>query len=180
MEKEMAAIKQQIAQANAAKAQSEQQNNVAAGYPANVRAFISEAISKRIFSLSKSNVCWASRGINPQEQAYAKYESEFIEKMTSFGNKWGLTENELVLFGNKALKDFGINVANVPASALERVFSAVYPEAIRHTSQQNETKHLLLKSMERTGVPENPNANQEKMAEKRWQKNFINSHYPRR
>ena len=60
-----------------------------------------------------------------QQQEYAKAESEFEQKMLTFGDKFGLSEDDLVYFGNLALSK-GINVAQV--SDLEAVFRAVLPE----------------------------------------------------
>lgn len=71
-----------------------------------------------------------------QQQQYAAEESKFITKMTDFGNKFGLSENDLVTFGNAALAK-GINVANV--SDIEAVFRAIYPDqyAIRMQRMSN-------------------------------------------
>lgn len=62
-----------------------------------------------------------------QQQQYQKDEAAFIDKMTGFGNKFGLTEDDLVTFANKAYSQ-GINVAQVPAEFLENIFRAVYPQ----------------------------------------------------
>ena len=68
-----------------------------------------------------------------QQQQYQREESAFIEKMTSFGNKWGLSEADLVTFANEALAK-GINVAQV--SDVEAVFRAVYPEQYAFRAQR--------------------------------------------
>lgn len=70
------------------------------------------------------------------QQQYAAEESKFIGKMTEFGNKFGLSENDLVTFGNAALEK-GINLTNV--SDVETVFRAIYPEqyAIRMQRMSN-------------------------------------------
>ena len=60
-----------------------------------------------------------------QQQQYVASQNAFVEKMTTFGNKFGLTEDELVVFGNKA-QSMGINLIDV--SDVEAVFRAVYPE----------------------------------------------------
>lgn len=60
-----------------------------------------------------------------QQQQYAQAESEFIQKMTTFGDKFGLSEQELVTFGNVALSK-GIDVSRV--TDLEAVFRAIYPD----------------------------------------------------
>ena len=56
--------------------------------------------------------------------------------LTAFGDKFGLSENDLVVFGNTALAK-GINIAQV--SDLESVFRAIYPEqyAIRVQRMQH-------------------------------------------
>lgn len=60
-----------------------------------------------------------------QQQQYAQAEAEFIQKMTTFGDKFGLSEKELEHFGNVALEK-GINVAHV--TDLEAVFRAIFPD----------------------------------------------------
>ena len=60
-----------------------------------------------------------------QQQEYAAAESAFIQKMTSFGDKFGLSEQDLVTFSNYAYEQ-GINVADV--KDVETVFRALYPE----------------------------------------------------
>ena len=71
-----------------------------------------------------------------QQSAYDKAQTEFINKLTDFGDKFGLSENDLVVFGNTALAK-GINIAQV--SDLESVFRAIYPEqyAIRVQRMQH-------------------------------------------
>ena len=71
-----------------------------------------------------------------QQSAYDKAQTEFIDKLTAFGDKFGLSENDLVVFGNTALAK-GINIAQV--SDLESVFRAIYPEqyAIRVQRMQH-------------------------------------------
>lgn len=60
-----------------------------------------------------------------QQQAYVQQQNAFIEKMSAFGDKFGLSEDELVTFANTALSK-GINVAQV--TDVEAVFRAVYPQ----------------------------------------------------
>ncbi len=71
-----------------------------------------------------------------KEQEYRRAESEFIGRLSTFGDKWGLSEKDLVTFGNAALQK-GINIAYV--NDLDAVFRAVYPEqyAIRTQRMQN-------------------------------------------
>lgn len=61
-----------------------------------------------------------------KEQEYVQAETAFINKLSDFGNKWGLSEQDLVIFGNAALQK-GINIA-VGNVDLEAVFRAIYPE----------------------------------------------------
>ena len=60
-----------------------------------------------------------------QNQQYVAEQNAFIDKMTSFGDKFGLSEDDLVTFGNAAMAK-GINLTTV--SDVEAVFRAVYPE----------------------------------------------------
>ena len=70
-------------------------------------------------------------------QEYRAAENAFIEKLSGFGDKFGLSEQDLVVFGNAALAK-GINIA-MPNVDLETVFKAVYPEqyAIRVQRMSN-------------------------------------------
>jgi hypothetical protein len=68
-----------------------------------------------------------------QQQQYVANQNAFIDKMTTFGNKFGLSEDELVTFGNKA-QSMGINLIDV--NNVEAVFRAVYPEQYAIRSQR--------------------------------------------
>ena len=70
-----------------------------------------------------------------QQQQYAQAETEFTNKMLAFGEKFGLSEQELVHFGNVAF-DKGINVLHAD---LETAFRAVVPDqyALRVQRMQN-------------------------------------------
>lgn len=70
-----------------------------------------------------------------QEQEYAAAQNAFVDKMTTFGNRFGLSENDLVTFGNKAMS-MGINLTEVPGDAIENVFKAVYPDQYAIRSQR--------------------------------------------
>ena len=70
-----------------------------------------------------------------QAQEYAAAQNAFVDKMTTFGNKYGLSENDLVTFGNKAMS-IGINLTEVPSDAIENVFKAVYPDQYAIRSQR--------------------------------------------
>lgn len=129
---------QQIAAQQAAAAQRVQQPVPA--YSAQQKQFIQTAL-ERGYSLEQIQRALASRGVNPaqsqmqqdiegikkhlQAQEYQRAESEFINRISAFGDKWGLSEKDLVTFGQVALQK-GINIAHV--TDLETVFRAVYPE----------------------------------------------------
>lgn len=68
-----------------------------------------------------------------QNQQYEAAQNEFIDRMTSFGNKFGLSEDDLVTFGNAAMAK-GINITTV--SDVETVFRAIYPEQYAIRSQR--------------------------------------------
>lgn len=89
-----------------------------------------------------------------QQQQYAAEEQAFINKMTEFGNKFGLTEADLVTFGNAAYEK-GINVAQV--TDIESVFRALYPEqyAIRMQRMSNAPASQIFGG---SSVPEMPRA----------------------
>lgn len=68
-----------------------------------------------------------------QGQQYQAEQNAFIDKMTTFGDKYGLTEDDLVTFGNVAMSK-GINLTTV--SDVEAVFRAIYPEQYAIRSQR--------------------------------------------
>ena len=70
-----------------------------------------------------------------QNQEYNAALDDFVGKMTSFGDRVGLSENDLVVFGNKAMT-MGINLTEVPAEAIENVFKAVFPDQYAIRSQR--------------------------------------------
>lgn len=70
-----------------------------------------------------------------QQQEYEAAQSAFVDKMTTFGNRFGLSENDLVTFGNKAMA-MGINLTEVPAESIENVFKAVFPDQYAIRSQR--------------------------------------------
>lgn len=124
-------------------AQGQQAQRGGSGYSAQDQIFIANALA-RGYTLEQINrALIAQRGaqgrINPaleqriaqvenylKTQEYKNAETAFVNKITDFGGKWGLSEQDLVTFGNEALKH-GINIAmdNVD---LEMVFRAVYPD----------------------------------------------------
>ena len=84
---------------------------------------------------AQQNVLNRIQGIEQylQNQQYKAEEANFIDKMTSFGDKFGLSESDLVTFGNQALA-MGINLTTV--TDVEAVFRAVYPEQYAIRSQR--------------------------------------------
>lgn len=68
-----------------------------------------------------------------QNQQYVAEQNAFVNRMTEFGNKFGLSEDDLVTFGNTAMAK-GINLTTV--SDVEAVFRAVYPEQYAIRSQR--------------------------------------------
>lgn len=91
-------------------------------------------------------------------QQYKAEQTAFIDKMTAFGNRLGLSENDLVTFGNAALAQ-GINLINVPD--VEMVFKMIYPEqyAIRTQRMSNTQTSQIYGG---TSVPETNRALNEK------------------
>lgn len=61
-----------------------------------------------------------------ENREYKAAEAAFVDKLTEFGNKFGLSEQDLVTFGQTAYSK-GINIA-VDNVDLETVFRAVFPE----------------------------------------------------
>ena len=61
-----------------------------------------------------------------QSKEYAEAQEQFVGRLSEFGSKWGLSEQDLVLFGQTALQK-GINIA-MPGVDFETVFRAIYPE----------------------------------------------------
>lgn len=94
-----------------------------------------------------------------QQQQYINEETAFVNKMTEFGNKFGLSEDDLVTFGNTALAK-GINIANV--TDVEAVFRAIYPEqyAIRVQRMSNAPSSQIFGG---TNTPESPRASAAKL-----------------
>ena len=120
---------------------------------------INNAIAKRQAQASNVNVQQAQimRKLQNleqyiQQQEYAKQEDAFIDKMTSFGEKFGLSEADLVTFGNTALSK-GINLIDV--TDVESVFRAIYPEqyAIRTQRMSNAPTSQIFGGMSGTETP---------------------------
>lgn len=94
-----------------------------------------------------------------QQQQYINEESKFVNKMTEFGDRFGLSEDDLVTFGNTALAK-GINIANV--TDVEAVFRAIYPEqyAIRVQRMSNAPSSQIFGG---ASTPESPRATAAKL-----------------
>lgn len=124
------------------------------GYTDQERAFINAALA-RGYSLDRiqatimqrrgaavpnvnANAAMEQRMANLENylrsQEYKAAETAFIDRLSTFGNKFGLSEQDLVTFGNAALGK-GINIA-MPNVDLETVFRAVYPEQYRIRMQR--------------------------------------------
>lgn len=109
-----------------------------------------------------------------EQQQYQREEAAFIDKMTSFGNKWGLSEQDLVTFADKALQ-LGINVAQV--NDVEAVFRAVYPEQYAFRAQRIANQNNASPIYGGTSIPEAPRAAQSK-AEDAYVENFLKGKMP--
>jgi hypothetical protein len=143
------------------------------GYSAQDQAFIVKALQQGYSLEQINNFLVQQRGqagrIDPvleqrlaqveqylKEQEYTQAETAFINKLSDFGNKWGLSEQDLVTFGNAALQK-GINIA-VGNIDLETVFRAVYPKqyAIRSRRMTPTNSSQIYGG---TNIPEGSRAN---------------------
>lgn len=109
-----------------------------------------------------------------EQQQYQREEAAFIDKMTTFGNKWGLSEQDLVTFADKALQ-LGINVAQV--NDVEAVFRAVYPEQYAFRAQRIANQNNASPIYGGTAFQEVPRAAQEKAADA-YVENFLKNKMP--
>ena len=67
--------------------------------------------------------------LETKNNEYKKMETEFLNKMNEFGKKHDMSERELVIFADSALK-MGYNVADINSQEeLDEVYKKVYPEA---------------------------------------------------
>lgn len=131
------AMRQQMAGQRMPNASQVQSQNNQSGYTPQQSAIIKELIDRGVpmeriqaaLNANRAEAQMNSRIQNVenylQQQAYAREEQAFIDKMTNFGDKFGLSEDDLVEFANVALSK-GINVAHV--TDVEAVFRAIYPE----------------------------------------------------
>lgn len=100
---------------------------------------INKTIMSRRAQASPSNIDARISAIEQtlQSAAYKQAETAFVDRLSAFGDKYGLSEDDIVQFANAAM-DQGINIAMSNVN-LDTVFRAVYPEqyAIRTQRMQN-------------------------------------------
>ncbi len=174
----MKGIQASLSQRQAPQAQQPAQRQ--ASYTPQQLRFINEALARgysmeQIMATLQQNAGQdaISKRVNDMEnylrqQRYEQAKTAFIDRMTEFGNKWGLSEQDLSTFGHAALK-LGINVATV--TDLEAVFRAVYPEqyAIRMQRMQNTPSSQIYGG---TNMPES-NRTMASRAEDAYVENFL-------
>lgn len=130
----------QPAQRPAYQPAAQQQQQVAQGYNAQQIEIINKLLAsgmtigqinaeinkRRAANASNSAVMQRVQALEQhiQQQQYEAAASAFEQKMLAFGDKFGLSEDELVLFGETALTK-GIDVTKAD---LETAFRAVYPD----------------------------------------------------
>lgn len=132
--------------------QAQMQQQVRRGYTPQEQAAISQLLA-RGYTLDQITAAISKRSAANQanaqlmqrlaavedhlrQQEYLSEQNSFIEKMSSFGDKFGLSEQDLVTFGNYAMSK-GINLTQV--NDVEAVFRALYPQqyAIRMQRMSN-------------------------------------------
>lgn len=88
-----------------------------------------------------------------RQQEYLAEQNDFVEKMSSFGDKFGLSEQDLVTFGNYAMSK-GINLTQV--NDVEAVFRALYPQqyAIRMQRMSNAPTSQIYGGSSATETPQ--------------------------
>lgn len=157
------------------------------------RAFIIDALNKGYSMEQINSVILKNRNTTPnnnqnvqieqrmaaleryiRSQEYQAAESAFIDKVSAFGNKWGLSEQDLVTFGNAALNK-GINIAMANVD-LETVFRAIYPEQYAIRSQRMQPTHTS-QIYGGTSVPEG-NRRSAAKAEDLYVESFLKSTMP--
>ena len=161
------------------------------GYSAQDQAFIARALQQGYTLEQINNFFVQQRGqsgrIDPvleqrlsqveqylKTQEYKQAETAFVNRLSEFGNKWGLSEQDLVNFGNTALQK-GINIA-VGNVDLETVFRAIYPEqyAIRSRRMTPTNSSQIYGG---TSIPEGSRANAAK-AEDAYVEAFLKGAMP--
>jgi len=161
------------------------------GYSAQDQAFIARALQQGYTLEQINNFFIQQRGqagkIDPaleqrlsqveqylKTQEYKQAETAFVNRLSEFGNKWGLSEQDLINFGNTALQK-GINIA-VGNVDLETVFRAIYPEqyAIRSRRMTPTNSSQIYGG---TSIPEGSRANAAK-AEDAYVEAFLKGAMP--
>lgn len=187
------AINAQLGQSRAQQQQhvaQQQAQAQGAGYSAQEQQFIAAAL-QRGYGLDQINqVIMQRRASNPQtanmarridameqylrSQQYQQAQDAFVSKVSTFGNKWGLSDTDLETFANEALRH-GINIAmdNVD---LEMVFRAVYPEQYAIRSQRM-TPTNSSQIYGGTSIPEGNRANASKL-EDQYVESFLRGKMP--
>lgn len=186
------AINAQLGQSRAQQyaTQQQQAQQQGAGYSAQEQQFIAAAL-QRGYGLDQINqVIMQRRASNPQtanmarridameqylrSQQYQQAQDAFVSKVSSFGDKWGLSDTDLETFANEALRH-GINIAmdNVD---LEMVFRAVYPEQYAIRSQRM-TPTNSSQIYGGTSIPEGNRANASRL-EDQYVESFLRGKMP--
>lgn len=160
-------------------------------YSAQEQQFISRALAQgysldqinRFLSTQRGNVTRTNPVLEQRlaqveqylrTQEYKTAETAFINKLSDFGNKWGLSEQDLVNFGNTALQH-GINIAGNNVD-LEMVFRAIYPEQYSIRSRRM-TPTNSSQIYGGTSIPEGSRASASKL-EDAYVENFLKGAMP--
>lgn len=109
-----------------------------------------------------------------QSKEYAAAQEAFVGRLSEFGAKWGLSENDLVVFGQTAMQK-GINIA-MPGVDFETVFRAIYPEQYALRAQRM-TPANTSQIIGGSSVPEG-NRRAASAAEDAYVEAFLRQHMP--
>lgn len=151
------------------------------------RGYDMQAINAAIRSVRAQNTGNAdlSRRIDQLQQyiankEYQAAEQAFLGKLQSFGDKWGLSEDDLVTFGNVAYSK-GINIAQSNVD-LETAFRAVFPEqyAIRSQRMSNSNASQIYGG---SAAAEQPNAASNRATDayvEQFLKGTMGNYYPQK
>lgn len=137
---------------------------------------INKTIMNRRAQASPSNINARISAIEQtlQSAAYKQAETEFVDKLSTFGDRYGLSEDDLIQFAQAAM-DQGINIATSNVN-LDTVFRAVYPEqyAIRTQRMQNSPSSQIYGG---AAMPGNNTASAQRAASA-YVENFLASRMP--
>lgn len=189
------AINAQLGQSRAQQTQQPQQQPYTtqqrnAGYTAQEQQFIAAALQKG-YTLDQINQVITqrrtqtpaqtdmARRIDAMEQylrsqQYQQAQDAFVSKVSTFGDKWGLSDSDLETFANEALKH-GINIAMENVD-LEMVFRAVYPQQYAIRSQRM-TPTNTSQIYGGTSIPEGNRANASRL-EDQYVESFLRGKMP--